>query len=184
MTRSWPTFEKELQVNELSPNPTEPKEYVLLRNYGIPGMGIVRQQDHSATMRGMNRLPRAACSPEGTRIAASFVTNIQTANVWQWADARLDVFDIASGKSLWHTVIPARDWKRPANDPNIDITSVPPHTSPEFRDLRFSADGEYLSYTTIAETGNDDRTVHIIDTTTWKEVVTIPEAEGAFVMPK
>jgi hypothetical protein len=180
--KAWPTVEKELQVNDLSPNPTEPKEFVLLRNFGIPGMGIIRQQDHSAIMRGMNRLPRVVMNPDGTRLAASFVTNIQTGNVWQWADACLDVFDIASGKSLWHTIIPARDWQRPANDPNIDITSVPPHTSPEYRDLRFSADGKYLSYTTIAETGNDDRTVHVIDTTKWQEIVSIPKAEEAFVV--
>jgi len=103
--------------------------------------------------------------------------------------ARLRVVEIRSKRQLWYYQVfpraledaeyPGGRWIPLADPP------MPLWTGTSIEDLRWSADGRYLSFTLY----DDPRympavpTVHVMDTDTWQEVLLIPNAMDAFVLP-
>ena len=152
-------------------DPRTPPEYLLLRCLGIPGLyELSRYGDASVSRIDGFRVPHVAVSPDATRVAVAFVHNRALSRV----DARLDVFDVASGRRLWGASIPATPWRQAPS-----FGSVVPHfTAPRFTEIRWSRDGRYLSFTARVP----DEWVAVMDTSTWREALRIPNATNAFVI--
>jgi hypothetical protein len=185
-TQAWLRFARqhnnELAAGGFVADPNEPVETLLFRKNGLTSLGIIANRDRY-TETGYAGMPAsAAVSPDGKLIACAGAFHYRNVGYsFYQADARLGVFAADSGKLIWSTSIAAR--KRRQEGVTV-TTSVPlPFTQPEIRELRFSADGRYLSYTGTAEEDDYSEIVHVIDTSTWKEIVRVPNAEDAFIMP-
>lgn len=159
----------------------EPDGYIVLRSSGIPGLDKLRP------LRPPWARPSAACSPDGSLVAC--------AGWWQYLPSPRDIADgapvgdiafggglgiveVASGTLVWHLEVAPR--YLPGRVPDYHVNPpVSPWTSPTFRDLRWSHDGRYLSWTL-----HDDPSprVIVVDTTSWREVLRIPDAMNAFVL--
>ena len=181
---SYAKLDGDLGISEYARrNPREQKEYLLLRCLGIPGLEVIEQTDVNWTHPRVVQVPRASVSPSGKFIACAYVFNlvpVKNFRGFYHADARLAVFDAALGKRLCQLTIASRPWRSKGFSVYIP---PPPFTEPDFRDLRWSRDGRYFSFTTHAETGNADTWVKVMDTSTWKEALRIPNAQNAFVTP-
>jgi hypothetical protein len=156
---------------------SEPPEYMFLRSLGIPGLHELRPKIMGGAV--WLRLPSVICSPDTKLLAC--------ADVWKGslsqtpsAGARIEVFKVTSGSKIWSTKVPSKP--RPIFSPRAEgmINPTPlPWTSPEFRDIRWSRDGHYFSFTTYDDPAPS---VTVLETTTWKEVLHIPNAMNAFVI--
>jgi hypothetical protein len=126
-----------------------------------------------------------ACSPDGGEIARAdegihqSVRHLKPNGRSEEAGARLTVFDADSGKHLWETRIRPRSVEYPMGYPMTN-PPMPLYTSPQIRDIRWSEDGHYLSFTLYDDPAPS---VIVIETTTWKEAKRIPNAMNAFVLP-
>ena len=168
----------------------EPPEYLLLRAIGLPTLGeLIKDPPYHR--------PQFACAPDGNAIA------------YYWVYQHTEGSDLAkhygvdaSGRPLKegiyaridvHYPSPPRDrvvaviaW--PSWTPHWPRSLIPVSTDvrigvpPMCRDLRWSRDGRYLSFTE-ALAPRSDATVKVFDTVTWTEVLSIPHAENAFVIP-
>jgi len=94
--------------------------------------------------------------------------------------ARLDVYDLPLGNWVWGTEIPG-DLTRTDSDVFWDFPNA---TDPWFGAIRWSSDGWYLSFTSSV-TLNGQRTANatVVDTRTWQQVLTLPDARNLFVVP-
>jgi hypothetical protein len=164
----------------------EPPEYLLLRATGIPTLGELAK--HPAYHR-----PQFACTPDGSAIAYCWVYQQVKGDYWTaWYGtdpvgqplkrgvyARVDVH----GFSPPHDhVLAVAQW--PGVGPLWPQSLIPvlSATFPVFLDLRWSRDGRYLSFTEAIQPQLDS-TVKVFDTATWTQVLSIPHAWNAFVIP-
>lgn len=179
--RAHPT---ELQVSRYLV-PTLPRIFtdvpddMLLRPLGIVGRWGYRS----------NRMyyPSIAISPNHKLIARAGIVprgqvppHLQTGVRKEWYfEARVDVFEAASGRRLWGVSAP---WSRALAE---GVQPNPHHgpREPWFSDTRWSPDGRYLSLTRREGKDMGLGSVTVVDTRTWKEVLHIPNATDAFVIP-
>ena len=91
-------------------------------------------------------------------------------------EARLDVYELSSGRRLWGIAIP---WAATLVG---DVAIARPYTRDEawLGDLRWSGDGRYLSFTW--HQGQRD-SVSLVDASRWTEVWRLGNASNAFVIP-
>ena len=164
----------------------EPPEYLLLRATGIPTLGEL--DCHPASYR-----PEFACAPDGSAMAYDWIYQQFTGG---YLTARYGADP--SGRPLEEGVYARVDVRRfsPPQDRVLAVAQWPgvgplwPHTLipvlsgtfPVFVNLRWSRDGHYLSFTEAIQPQLDS-TVRVFDTTTWTEVLSIPHAWNAFVVP-
>ena len=91
---------------------------------------------------------------------------------------QLDAYDVPTGKRLWGTRMP---WPYTVRD---DVVVLPGGrgSGQWYTDLRWSPDARYLSFTHHDDAGQHD-SVTVIDRAGWTEVVRIPNATNAFLIP-
>lgn len=135
---------------------------------------------------------KLAISPDGKMLArADAGVSRRLKAPWGDADvpgARIDVFVVSTKRRAWHTeVMPGAIPSTPPSRLNIVVDGVgPDSTLPEFRDLRWSRDGRYLSFTLYlyeADAPWTSSTVIVMDTRVWREVLRISNTMDAFVLP-
>jgi len=89
-------------------------------------------------------------------------------------DARVDVYELSSRRRLWGISVPRQ------STGSTDISVDPQECW--FSDIRWSRDGRYLSFTWHQPPYGYD-SVSVIDASTWREVLRVPNASNAFVVP-
>lgn len=99
--------------------------------------------------------------------------------------AAVRVFDLTSGRTGKAWTVAMAPWQGWESGPD-QVAIPPPPFHPQgrqtyFRDLRWSWDGRYLSFTKFEGWKPDGVTV--LDSSTWREVVHIPDAQNAYVVP-
>ena len=150
---------------------------VLLRPMGIVGLWGYRRRKLI--------WPTLAVSPDGRFIARAAVLRsgevVTLARRHQLGhtstfEARLDVYELSSGRRLWGIAIP---WAATLAG---DLAIARPYTREEawLGDLRWSGDGRYLSFTW--HQGQRD-SVSVVDGSRWTEALRLPDAANAFVIP-
>ena len=168
----------------------EPPEYLLLRATGIPALSeLIRHLDYYR--------PQFACAPDGSAIAYYWIYQ-HTKDSYLAAQYGAD----ASGRALKEGVYARVDVQYFSPPKHRVVAVVPwpgalplwPHSLiaistdarigvwPMCRDLRWSRDGRYLSFTEALDP-RSDATVKVFDTVTWTEVLSVPHAQNAFVIP-
>ncbi len=165
----------------------EPYEYLLLRPSGIPGLGRL-----DASPR--YHRPQFACAPDRSAVAYAWLYR-QPEERGPISTYRTD----ASGNELGRGVYARIDvhWSAPRRDRAVIVVQWPPADwafrvpgliglgpgsgLPYFYSLRWSSDGRYLS---VTETDKSGVRVRVFDTSGWHEVLTIPDAYNAFVVPE
>jgi hypothetical protein len=93
--------------------------------------------------------------------------------------SRLEVVQTRTGLHVWNTQAPPRSVPVPKGEPAVNPSPLP-WVTPLYRNVRWSGDGRYLSFTLYDD---PSPTVILVDTATWKEVLRIPNAMNAFVLP-
>jgi len=130
----------------------EPRDFLLLRSFGIPGLGVLYGSKVHPII-----LPTIALSPDDQMLAGSYLGDTvrlrAPANGGSkeitLATSRLDVFRVADGQRLWTTQVRPR--ARPVartGGPMVN-PAVLPWISPDFADVRWSRDGHYLSFSIL-----------------------------------
>ena len=129
--------------------PWEPDvpEYFFLRSIGVLPLDGYRGE------RAF--FPTVVCSPDGRLVARAGVAKIplrrqSESGDWESVfdiEARVDVFDVASRKGVWATAVEQRGGPRKLSHPDEPLWYWPEYPRPYFRDLRWSWDGRYLSFT-------------------------------------
>jgi len=97
---------------------------------------------------------------------------------------RLRVVDLVSGKILFRYQAFPKAMEYPDGYP-MSNPPRPDWSSTYLEDLRWSPDGQYLSFTVYDDPQykHEIPAVHIIDAQTWKETLCIPNAINAFILP-
>jgi hypothetical protein len=179
--------------------PADTAEDFLLRPLGIVNT--------DPTMAAKMNWPEVSFSPDRGFIACAMVTVTNKTSQdrsedgrprYYWgAQARLDVYDVASGRRIWEKTAPWDARIIAYEGEGLPVAEYSPRydEEPFFCDLRWSPDGRYLSFTAshgereptdlvIADMGAKRvDSVSVVDTETWREVLRIPDARGAFVVP-
>jgi hypothetical protein len=103
----------------------------------------------------------------------------------QMDGVRLRVVDVVSGKILFQYEAFPKAIEYPVGGFRMRQPDLPLFTSTVLEDLRWSPDGQYLSFTVYddPEYKHEIPAVHIIDAQTWKETLCIPNAINAFILP-
>jgi len=159
--------------------------YVLLRCLGIPSVRNLGREGWSFPT------PHAACSPDGTLIAYADrwmheglpapEGHLPVSYGW---GARLDVFEVATGRRLWY----ARRASVPRWIPEAyrSAQRSAGWTAPRFADLRWSLDGRYVSFTTCEDlytSSQASSSVTVLDVAMlWRPVLNLPNASNAFII--
>jgi len=95
----------------------------------------------------------------------------------------LAVYDFRSGKQLWRER--SRLWSGPqASDVGVELPGDA--WEPSYRDIRWSGDGRYLSFTrhnNIDEHGRLTDSTAVVDSTTWTRELRLWDVTNAFVVP-
>jgi len=150
---------------------------VLLRPMGIVGLWGYR--------RRKLMWPTVAVSPDCRFIARAAVLRsgevVTLARRHQLGDtstfeARLDVYELSSGRRLWGIAIP---WAATLVG---DVAIARPYTRDEawLGDLRWSGDGRYLSLTWHQARSDS---VSVVDASRWTEALRLQHVTSAFVIP-
>jgi hypothetical protein len=135
------------------------------------------------------RRPQASFSPDGTLLAlADAWTEAPAVEVWHGDEkvtihtsgARLVVYRAATGQRVWAQMTPPKPRRLPENGPRVNPSPMPWVTAP-YRDPRWSPDGRYLSFTKYDYPGVPE--VNVVEVSTWEQVVRIPRAADAFIVP-
>jgi len=157
---------------------------LLLVSLGIPSAWCMGMEGWGIPMR------HAACSPDGRLIAYAdrwrhegLPTPEGPAPTHYGWGARLDVFDVATGRRLWY----ARRASVPRWVPEVykSVRYQIEWTHSYFADLRWSPDGRYLSFTTCDLPYYGFRSSHnvtVLDVAQWRPVLCLPNASNAFVI--
>jgi hypothetical protein len=168
----------------------EPPEYLLLRAIGLPTLGELSRYPPY-------HRPQFACAPDGNAIAYYWVyqhtegsdlakhygVDASGRPLKKGIYARIDVHYLSPPRDRVVAVIAWPSWTPHWPHHLIPVsTDVRIGVPPMCRDLRWSRDGRYLSFTE-ALAPRSDATVKVFDTVTWTEVLSIPHAESAFVIP-
>jgi len=171
----------ELKLSEdASYSPSEPIEYAYLRPLGIPGLHELRRYFAPALA--------ISSSPDGAMLARADqgVTRrlrIPPTNGYPQeidaAGARLEVFEVASGRRLWGVELAPKP-RRVTTPPNVEeFPGRPPWVSPSFEDVRWSPDGQYLSFTIYDDPAPS---AVVVSTSSWDEVLRIHNGLNPFVL--
>ena len=148
---------------------------LLLRPMGIVGLwgnraakeqwpGIAISPDHKL-------IAVTTVVPSGEVVVLDARGNFSSANMFE---AAIRVFDLDSRKQLWSYSTP---WGATSAG---DVAGLGSLAEPWLGDARWSSNSRYLSFT---EHHRDYDLVSIVDRLTWKEVVRIPNASNAFLVP-
>jgi len=174
----------EMDVGYLGVENPADHPYLLLWSLGIPSVRNLGRQGWGIPTN------HAACSPDGTLIAYAdrwrheglASPEGQLPPNYGWG-ARLDVFDVATGRRLWY----ARRASVPRWIPEAFRTArhASGWTAPLFADLRWSQDGRFLSFTTCEDaydTSPVSRSVTVLDVEGWRPLLHLPNASSAFII--
>jgi hypothetical protein len=175
---------------------SDPPEHFILRPIGIPSLGEVDGPNNTRFL-----YPQAACSADGRAVAYSWIRQQGQPTSSRKGESRgpfaasVDVF-LQSASGSWpeepRRIILA-PWERwaPGRD-RLAVPGPPPtprHIQINFRDLRWSWDARYLSFTRHATESAASTyrlplsSVLVFDALTWEKVMEIPDAQNAFVVP-
>ena len=162
------------------------EEWPYLLTLGIP-VGLALREPTAGWMTGWPRV-EISCSPDERWVARAdqgISRRLKRRDPPGRAlvrGARLDVLEVSSGRRIWGTqALPTPTGYIPGH---LRIGGFPPPAlwnSPQFWDVRWSRDGRYLSFTLYDAPGPS---VIVMDAKTWKEVLRIPNAMDAFVLPE
>jgi len=137
---------------------------------------------------------QASLSPDGSKLAVADrgvqkrLTSRERPSYTAEVDgARLRVVEVASGRRLWeYQAFPKAIEYAPGAYHGLANPPMPLWTNPSVQDLRWSADGRYLSFTLYGDPQYEPviPTVHVVDATAWREVLVIPHGVDVFVLPE
>jgi hypothetical protein len=174
----------EMEVGYLGFDDPGASPYLLLLSLGIPSARSMGRDGWSIPTR------HAACSPDGRLIAYADTWKHQGLPTPEGhlpssygTGARLDVFDVATGRRLWYARRPSAP--RWVSEASKTVRQPIEWTHPRFADLRWSRDGRYLSFTTCEDlysASEPSCNVTVLDVAQLRPVLYLPNGSNAFVI--
>jgi hypothetical protein len=176
----------EMEVGYLGGEDPAASPHLLLTSLGIPSERSLFGRDGWSIF-----IRHAACSPDGKLIAYAdtwrhecLPTPEGRVPMGYGRGARLDIFDVATGRRLWYTRRASIPRRMPEGYRSVGA-SEQQWTLPHFADLRWSRDGRYLSFTTCENLYNalgPSCSVTVVDVEQWRPALYLPNGSNAFVV--